>query len=46
MPPLKTYKFKYLNTDIELIIKAYSDSQAYNKLNEIVKDSEEWLQIF
>lgn len=45
MPPIKTFTFKYLNTDIILTIEAYKPSQAYQKLEEIVKDETEWLEV-
>lgn len=45
MPPIKTFTFKYLNTNIILTIKAYKPSEAYQKLEEIVKNEAEWLLV-
>lgn len=45
MPPIKTFTFKYLNTDITLTIKAYKLSEAYKELEKIVKNEAEWLEV-
>lgn len=45
MPPIKTYIFKYLNTDIELKIKAYKPSEAYSRLKSLVSDDSSWLEV-
>jgi hypothetical protein len=45
MPPLKTYTFKYLNTDIELTIKAWKPSEAYSRLQSLVSDESAWLEV-
>lgn len=45
MPLIKTFTFKYLNTDITLTIKAYKLSEAYQELEKIVKNEAEWFQV-